>query len=446
MAKASLRETKLHGWHVSAGARMTDFGGWDMPIQYAAGPREEHLRVRSAAGLFDIDHMGRFAVSGPATLDVLQGIQTWDASAVSPGSAHYSLLCNETGGILDDIFLYRLGAEEVPLPAGKPPGKKSKAARPMEWLIVVNAANRKKDLAWLKENSTMYNVDFRDISAETCMVALQGPASRGILQSLTDADLGSLKYHRVRRVSVAGASCIVCTTGYTGEPGYEMMIPAEKAEEVWRAILSAGAPHGLLPCGLAARDSLRAEACLPLYGHEITEKTDPFSAGLDHAAVSMKGHEFIGKQALKEATGGKKLVCFRMTDPSVPRGGYQIRAGSRGIGEVTTGLFSPSTGGYVGMGFVEAEYAEVGAPIQIVIRDSPKPAVIVQRPFYRSPHWSARPAGTAVPSAPPSAAGGSLLQAASRVVAAAAAEASPAPAPAEPDPQQADSQGGKDAV
>jgi aminomethyltransferase len=430
MARTSLRETKLHGWHVNAGARMTDFGGWDMPVQYAAGPREEHLRVRSAAGLFDIDHMGRFAVSGPASLDVLQGIQTWDASAISPGGAHYSLLCADSGGIKDDIFLYRIDAGVFPSPGVKP-SKASKAARPVEWLIVVNASNRKKDLAWLKENSTIFNVDFRDVSSETCMVALQGPASRGILQAVTDVDLEGMRHHRVRRLSVAGASCIVCTTGYTGEPGYEMMIPAAQAEEVWRTLLSAGAPRGLIPCGLAARDTLRAEACLPLYGHEITEDTDPFSAGLARAAVRMEGHDFMGKLALQElatAAGRRKLICFRMTDPSVPRQGYRIQAGSSGIGTVTTGMFSPSTGGYVGMGYVDSGFAAAGTAIEIVIRDSPKPAVIVERPFYKSPHWSRRPVQKAAPE-----------------------PAAPAPAASvtegdEPDTQSPDAQGGKDAV
>jgi aminomethyltransferase len=383
---------------------MTEFGGWDMPIHYAAGPREEHVRVRSAAGLFDIDHMGRFSVSGPASLDVLQGIQTWDASRISPGSAHYSMLCTDSGGIRDDIFLYHLDTADI---AAKSSAKPPKAAREAEWLIVVNAANRKKDLAWLKECSSLYNVDFRDVSSQTCMVALQGPASREILQTLTDTDLSGMAHHRVRRCSVVGASCILCTTGYTGEPGFEIMIQAAHAEEAWSAILAAGAPFRLIPCGLAARDSLRAEACLPLYGHEISEDADPFSAGLGPAAVRMEGHDFIGKQALQElaaAAGSRKLVCFKMVDPSVPRQGYPIVSGPQSIGAVTTGLFSPSTGGYVGMGYVEAGFAAVGTAIQIVIRDSPKPAVVVERPFYKSPHWARKPAEqAAAPVAAPAA-------------------------------------------
>ncbi len=460
MVKASVKGTKLHGWHVSAGARMADFSGWDMPIQYAAGPREEHLRVREAAGLFDIDHMGRFAVSGPAALDVLQGIQTWDVSTMPPGSAHYSMLCSETGGILDDIFIYRLEPGALPAAAAKN-GKKTKtSAKSIEWLVVVNAGNRKKDLAWLKENSTMYNVEFRDISGESCMIALQGPASRRILQTLADADLGTLAYHGVRRLQISGASCLVCTTGYTGEPGYEMMIPADDAERIWGAIMSAGAPYGLLPCGLAARDTLRAEACLPLYGHELTEATDPFSAGLGSAAVSLKGHDFMGRHALKDhkdAGGRRKIACFRMKDPSVPRSGYAIRAQSRDIGIVTTGLFSPSTGGYVGIGYVDAEYSQAGTAVDIVIRDSPKPALIVPRPFYKSPHWgwkeapaapepvkAASPAPPQMPRAESAGESGALPA----VNPAPDGKAAVAPAPAGPSSPQAavEPQGGKDVL
>jgi aminomethyltransferase len=436
MAKASQRRTKLHDWHVQAGARMTDFGGWDMPIQYAAGPREEHLAVRKAAGLFDIDHMGRFSVSGPAALDVLQGVQTWDASAIAPGSAHYSLLCTESGGIIDDIFLYRFEPSSGPTPAGR----SAKSAAPAEWLIVVNASNRKKDLAWLKECSSLYNVEFKDSSADTCMVALQGPASRSILRSLCGADPAGIPFHSVRRLPVAGAPCIVCTTGYTGEPGYEIMIPAAQAVEVWGAILEAGSSCGILPCGLAARDSLRAEACLPLYGHEITGETDPFSAGLGKAAVRLDGHDFIGKLALRALSrvAGKKLVCFRMTEPSVPRQGYGILSGGRQIGAVTTGLFSPSTWGYVGMGYVEAELGAVGTKIGIAIRDSEKPAEIVERPFYRSPHWGRH---AEAPAAPAPVQGQGWPKAGAGMDAKA-----PAPSPANPDMQSTDEQGGKHAV
>ena len=368
-----MRQTKLHEWHVRAGARMLEFGGWDMPVLYAAGPREEHLRVRAAAGLFDIDHMGRFEISGPGALGFLQRIQTWDAAGLAAGRAHYSMLCMESGGIIDDIFLYRLAYRLAD-----------------RWLMVVNASNAAKDLAWLQSHATGFDVAIRDIFPETCMIALQGPASRAILQSLCSADLSSFAYHRVAECVVTGAAAVLCSSGYTGEPGFEMLLPAPGCEDLWEAILAAGSSAGLIPCGLAARDSLRAEACLPLYGHEIDGQTDPYSAGLAAAAVRLEGHDFIGKPSLAriaQAPLQRRLVGFEMIEPSVPRQGYAITAAGHPVGRVTTGLFSPSTGRYLGMGYVEETRAGIGQEVAIVIRDTPKAARIVGRPFYKSPNW-----------------------------------------------------------
>jgi aminomethyltransferase len=365
-------ETKLHQWHVRAGARMIDFGGWDMPVHYGTGPREEHMRVRQAAGLFDIDHMGRLEVSGPGALDFLQRVQTWDVSRLAPGRAHYSMLLNESGGVIDDIFVYHRGD-------------------PGTWLLVLNAANTPKDRAWLESCAKAFPVSLRDRSADTCMVALQGPSARQVLQPLCpETDLGSVKFHRVVECSVAGAPTILCTTGYTGEPGFEMLLPAPDCARLWDAIIETGATQRLLPCGLAARDTLRAEACLPLYGNEIDEQTDPLSAGLARAAVSLEGHDFIGRKALAAlALEGPRsvLVGFEMQDPGVPRHGYLIASKGRETGRVTTGLFSPSTGKYLGMGYVEAACAAVGQQVSIVIRETHKAARIVERPFYTSPHW-----------------------------------------------------------
>ena len=364
-----MRQTKLHEWHVRAGARMLEFGGWDMPVLYAAGPREEHMRVRMAAGLFDIDHMGRFEISGAGALEFLQRVQTWDAAGLAAGRAHYSMLCRETGGIIDDIFIYRL---------------------PDRWLMVVNASNAGKDLAWLQSHASGFDAAIRDISAETCMIALQGPGSRAILQGLCSADLSSFAYHRVAQCEVTGAPAVLCSSGYTGEPGFEMLLPAAGCAKAWDAILAAGASAGLIPCGLAARDSLRAEACLPLYGHEIDERIDPFSAGLAAAAVRLEGHDFIGRTALAriaQAPRERRLAGFEMVEPSVPRQGYAITAAGREVGRVTTGLFSPVTGRYLGMGHIEAARAGIGQEVAIVIRDTPKAARIVERPFYKSPNW-----------------------------------------------------------
>ncbi len=363
-------ETKLHEWHLAHGARMVDFGGWDMPVQYETGPREEHLRVRDAAGLFDIDHMGRLEITGSQAEDFLQRVQTWDVSRLRPGRAHYSLLLNETGGIVDDIFVYR---------------------RASSWLVVVNAANAPKDTDWLVSHARGFHVSLRDSRAETCMVALQGPAARSILAPLCpEVDLEALGYHHHIECILAGTTVTLCTTGYTGEPGYEILIPSAECGRVWQTLLDEGAPKRLAPCGLAARDSLRAEACLPLYGNEIDETTDPLSAGLVRAAVRLEGHDFIGRRALAGlalAAPARILAGFQMTEPGVPRHGYDIIAGGRTAGRVTTGLFSPSTGRYVGMGYVDTGLAGPGHEVRIAIRDAHKAARIVERPFYTSPHW-----------------------------------------------------------
>jgi aminomethyltransferase len=363
-------ETKLHEWHRANGARMVDFGGWDMPVQYETGPREEHVRVREAAGLFDIDHMGRLEISGPESEAFLQRVQTWDVSRLKPGRAHYSMILNESGGVVDDIFVYH---------------------KPDTWLLVVNASNAPKDFAWLRAQVAGFKVSIRDLRDDTCLVALQGPAARGILQALgPKEDLDSNGYHHVVERTFAGARVTLCTTGYTGEPGFEILMPADGCERTWSAILDAGAPRRLIPCGLAARDSLRAEACLPLYGNEIDETTDPLSAGLVRAAVRLEGHEFIGRRALAALALSalpRVLVGFEMTELGVPRHGYDIATGEKLIGTVTTGLFSPSTGKYIGMGYVDAGCSAVGTDVSIRIRDAHKAARIVERPFYTSPHW-----------------------------------------------------------
>jgi aminomethyltransferase len=363
-------ETKLHGWHLGHGARMVDFGGWDMPVQYGTGPREEHLRVRSDAGLFDIDHMGRFEVSGARAVEFLQRMQTWDVSRIRPGRAHYSMLLNDDGCVVDDIFVYH---------------------RADSWLLVVNAGNRPKDWEWLQAHRDGNGVTLRDASADTCMIALQGPASRAVLQALCPgSDLSGIGFHHILDISIDGAPSILCTSGYTGEPGYELLIPAAHGERIWARLLEVGTPHRLIPCGLAARDSLRAEVCLPLYGHELDDTTDPLSAGLARAAVSLDGHDFIGRKALAARALGtlaRVLVGFEMTEPGVPRAGYGIARDGVTMGRVTTGLFSPSTGKYLGMGYVDPGNAEPGSSIAIRIRESSKAARVVERPFYTSPHW-----------------------------------------------------------
>ncbi len=364
MANGGLNRTRLHDWHVRAGARMIEFAGWEMPVQYPTGPIEEHKRVRTAAGLFDIDHMGQFRLGGLDAEAFLQTVQTWDIRRTGVGQAHYALLCYADGGIVDDVFLYHL---------------------PDHWLMVVNAANREKDFAWLQAHLGGAAVTLEDISEQTCMLALQGPQARAILQRVTDVDLKDVPFHTTANGNVADVPTLIAATGYTGEHGYELFFPVNAAERVWTTLLEAGKPESLLPCGLAARDTLRAEACLPLYGHEIHAKIDPISAGLRFAVSFDKG-DFIGRDALLKVQlegPDRRLVGFEMVERGVPRQGYEITVGGVSVGRVTTGLYSPSTERYVGMAYVPAAYAAVGTELAIVIRDQPRAARVVQRPFYR---------------------------------------------------------------
>ncbi len=361
--EATLRRTRLYEWHTRAGARMTAFAGWEMPVQYPTGPIEEHHRVRTAAGLFDLDHMGQFRISGSDAERFLQWVQTWDITRTGPQQAHYAILCYQDGGVVDDVFLYHL---------------------PDHWLMVVNAANREKDLTWLRAHIGAMDVHVQDISEETYMVALQGPKAQEVLQRVTDLDLGNVAFHTIAAGEVAGVSCLIGATGYTGEYGYELFFPAEEAERVWTALLEAGASEGVVPCGLAARDSLRAEACMPLYGHEIHAAVDPISAGLRFAVRFDKG-DFLGRDALLKIHlegPARRLIAFEMLERGVPRQGYEIQVDGIPVGEVTTGLYSPTTDRYVGMGYVEAKYAAVGTSLAVVIRGRPRAAQVVRRPFY----------------------------------------------------------------
>ena len=343
---------------------MVEFAGWEMPVQYPTGPIEEHQRVRTAAGLFDIDHMGQLRLSGPDAEIFLQSVQTWDIRRTRVGEAHYALLCYADGGIVDDVFLYHLSDC---------------------WLIVVNAANREKDLTWLQAHVEDAAVTLEDISEQTYMLALQGPRAQAILQRVTEADLARVAFHTIISSQVAGIPALISATGYTGEHGYELLFPADEAEHVWTTLLQAGESEGLTPCGLAARDTLRAEACLPLYGHEIYADVDPISAGLGFAVSFDKG-EFIGREALlKIRLEGprQRLIAFEMIERGMPRPGYPVMAGGMPVGQVTSGLYSPSTGRYVGMAYVPAAYAAVGTELTIVIHERPRAARVVQRPFYR---------------------------------------------------------------
>jgi aminomethyltransferase len=357
------KRTPLYAEHQALDARMTDFAGWEMPVSYPAGPLAEHARVREALGLFDLSHMGQVAVSGPDALAFLQHLATANIARIREGEAGYAPLCYADGGLVDDAFVYHL------------PGR---------YLVVVNAANAEKDLRWFDYQRSGFDVTIEDLSEQTCMLALQGPRAQEALQPLTPLPLEELGYHRVAEGQVAGAQMAIGRTGYTGEDGFELYLRAEVAVAVWRALLAAGAPLGLLPIGLAARDSLRFEPCMPLYGHELGPDITPLEAGLGWAVALKKG-PFIGREALlKERLEGsaRKLVGFEMTERSVPRHGMEIEIGGAICGHVTSGLYAPTLDQFLGMAYVPAEQAAVGAEIGIVIRGRTRAARIVKRPFY----------------------------------------------------------------
>lgn len=357
------RKTELYDRHVALGGRMIEFAGWMLPVQYPIGPKEEHRRVREAAGLFDIDHMGQVIVSGQDALLFLQYVMTADVSAFALNSANYSLMCYEDGGVVDDTFIYRL---------------------PDRYFVAINAANNAKDTRWLNYHKHGLDVQVENVSEQMYMLALQGPKAQAILQPLCTADLSNLKYHMAEETDVAGVPALVGRTGYTGEDGFELFFPTAKAGLVWDAIMESGKPQGLLPIGLAARDSLRFEACMPLYGQEISATRGPIEAGLGWAVSFDKG-DFIGREALLKTRlegPAAKLVGFEMTEGGVPRHGYAVQAGNAVCGEVTSGMYSPTTDKFLGLAYVPAEHSAPGTPLGIVIRDKVKPAVVVKKPFY----------------------------------------------------------------
>ena len=363
-----MQRTRLYNRHVALGGRMVDFAGWELPVQYPTGPTVEHHAVRTAAGLFDIDHMGQFDLRGADADAFLQAVQVWDIAGMADYDAHYSLLLYADGTIVDDIFLYKL------------PGR---------WLIVVNAANRAKDLAWLMAHTAAYDVTLTDISDETYMLALQGPRAAAILQRLTDVDLSAVAARTGQLLAVNGVDVLAGRTGYTGEDGFELYFPADAAVQIWDDLLAAGKDDGLLPCGLAARDSLRFEACMPLYGHEIDAATNPLDARLGWTVSWDK--EFIGRAALlktKLEGPARLLVGFEMVDKAVPREGYALAVDGETVGHVTTGMKSPTLDTFLGMGYLPRGHTKVGTEIDVVVRDKPRRARIVKRPFYRPQYKS----------------------------------------------------------
>lgn len=344
---------------------MAPFAGWSLPTQYS-GVMEEHRAVRRAAGLFDVSHMGEIEVTGPGSEAFLQSLTPNDVSKLAPGRAHYSGLLTEDGTYVDDLLVYRLGIAE--------------------FLLVVNAANREDDFAWVSERAPA-DVTVRDRSDDYALLALQGPAAVGILQPLCDTDLSALKYYRFAQGSVAGRPALVSRTGYTGEDGFELYVAPADASPIWDRLLETGEPSGLVPAGLGARDTLRLEACMALYGHEIDRQTTPFEAGLDWV-VKLDAGEFLGRAALvrqRERGPERKLVGFEVVARGIARQGHPVLIGGDVVGAVTSGTHSPTFEKALGMAYVPTAQALAGTEIEIEVRGRRLPAVIADMPFYRRP-------------------------------------------------------------
>jgi glycine cleavage system T protein (aminomethyltransferase) len=363
-----LKKTPLNDAHRKLSGRMVEFGGWDMPVQYAAGTIAEHLRTRTHAGLFDVSHMGEIDVRGPDAIAFVNKIASNDAAKLVDGQAQYSALTTERGTVIDDLLVYRLAEDHL--------------------LLVVNAGTTDKDWNWIKSHHAGENVELRNVSADYCQIALQGPDAITILQQLTATPLSEIKYYHFTHGEVDNVTAIISRTGYTGEDGFEVYAAPDKAEQLWNKMLDAGnfgTDDGVLPCGLAARNTLRLEAGMCLYGHEIDEEITLLEAGLGWITKLNKG-DFIGREALQEQKNEglqRKLIGFEVTDRGIARDGQDIVIDGTRIGKVTSGSPAPFLKKNIGMGYVPTASAPVGQAMQIDCRGKLIGAQIVPLPFYK---------------------------------------------------------------
>lgn len=363
---SELKRTPLYDVHVKAGARMVGFSGWEMPVQYKSA-LDEHHATRAAAGLFDVSHMGEVFFEGPNALESLQSLVTNDLTKCADFQAQYSGLLNEQGGFVDDVVVYRFNAEKL--------------------LVCVNAGNRAKDAEWLIARGTRPGCTVTDQSDAYAQLALQGPRAAEILQTLTETTLSDVKTYFFTTGAVAGVEGIIARTGYTGEDGFEFFFRAADAVRVWEALVQAGAPLGLVPAGLGARDSLRLEAGLRLYGNDMDESTTPLEAGLGWVVKFDKG-DFVGRDALlaqKERGLERRLVAFKVTGKGIARQGYPVIVDGVAAGVVTSGTQSPMLKESIGFAYVPSALVAVGSTFDIDIRGRATPAVVVKTPFYKSP-------------------------------------------------------------
>jgi aminomethyltransferase len=365
------KQTALYTQHQELGAAFTDFGGWQMPLKYRS-ELEEHHTVRRAAGIFDLSHMGEVMVSGPQAADFLNYAVVSNLAVMAVGKAKYSLICNEDGGVIDDLITYRLAEDR--------------------FLVVPNASNSDAVAAELQQRAVNFDVTVQDQSQDTALIAVQGPNAEAILLGMAGGGdreaITSLKYYAAVHAELAGQSLLLARTGYTGEDGFELFLENGQAVQLWKAITEAGTERGLAPCGLAARDSLRLEAGMPLYGHELGLDTNPFEAGLGGVVSLEKTEDFVGRsvlEPLKGETPARKLVGLRGAGRRSARAGYDVVRDGRTIGTVTSGLPSPTLGYPVALAYVETELAEPGTELEVDLRGRPERFTVVELPFYKRP-------------------------------------------------------------
>jgi aminomethyltransferase len=360
-----LKQTSLYDTYKKMGAKTIDFGGWDLPVQFSS-IKDEHAAVRERAGLFDVSHMGEIEVKGEGAESFLQYLVTNDVSKLSAGGAQYTAMCYENGGTVDDLIIYKKGDGD--------------------YLLVVNASNTDKDFEWIKSHVTE-GVTVKNISSDVAQLAIQGPIAESILQKLTDTDLSAIGFFKFQEgVKLVGTKALVSRTGYTGEDGFEIYLPWADAPKLWEGLIEAGQEEGLLPCGLGARDTLRFEAKLPLYGQELTKDITPLEAGIGFAVKVDKDSDFIGKSVLKlqkENGLSRKIVGLEMVDKAIPRSHYEVYSGDNKIGEVTTGTQSPTLGRNLGLALIEKEFTALGTEVEVDVRGKRKKAVVIKAPFYK---------------------------------------------------------------
>jgi aminomethyltransferase len=364
VAAEALRRTPLYEEHKALGARLVDFAGWEMPVQYE-GIKAEHEAVRTRVGLFDVSHMGEVVFKGPQAEEAVQRLVTRDVSRLAVGQAGYAAVCYESGGTVDDVLIYRTQDG---------------------FLVVVNASNREKDVQHFEENTGDLEVEVADESDEWALLALQGPEAAGLLQPFTGTDLSSIKYYRYEVGEVGGAYATISRTGYTGEDGFELYVGASDAGRLWTALLEAGRADGVAPIGLGARDTLRLEMRYALYGNDIDDTTNPLEAGLGWVVKPAKG-EFLGREAIERVRAAgpvRKLVGLEMTERAVARHGYPVVTDATTTGIVTSGSYGPSVDRYIALAYVGSAHAGVGTELGVEIRGQVKAARVVKTPFHPS--------------------------------------------------------------